>query len=134
MSRRKKAPMVELTGRDKILASIQDLHQAMRYEVLAAGVMDVHYDSEVKDLTNHTNEDLEQLLGLLLAIAEGPYAELLNVRKLRPVEWWVNMTGLFSQHQLREQKLLKAEQKKLRAAWRNRRGKAVDDKSPSESS
>lgn len=106
----------------------------MRYEMLASGVMDVHYDSEVKDLTNHTNEDLEQLLSLLFSIAEGPYAEVLVVRKLRPVEWWANMTALFSQHQLREQKLLKIEQKKLRAAWRNRRGKAVSDKSSSEPS
>jgi hypothetical protein len=120
MPRKKKPETVELTGRERTLDEIKKLHDFMRNEVIEAGVMNVHYDVDVRDFPNRTNEQLEAYLVMLRVIRDGVFQQLLNVRHLRPEDWWANIHGLFGQHQLREQKLLKIEQKKLRVAWRNR--------------
>jgi hypothetical protein len=111
-----------LTGREKLIYDLHELHDRMRPIVVSAGVQDSHYDAPFKNIEEHTNEVIESLLVWLREFEAGPYRGAYGIWRLKPPEWWVNMETLFGQRKTREHKLLKVERKKLRAAWYKRYG------------
>ena len=65
----------------------------------------------------------------------GAYYDFMAIYGLKPPQWWDNM-AMLGQTDLREHKLLKAESKKLREAWRElnhvRKYEKSQTKSPAE--
>lgn len=127
MGARKKKQEPELLGRAKLLADIHMLHDYMREEILESGVQEAQYNFPLRNEENMTNEQLEEFQAFLQSFRIGPFAGLLTVRSYRPKEFWNNLSMLFGQRKLREQKLLRIEQKKVRNAWHKRYAPPIDE-------
>jgi hypothetical protein len=114
--------------RDQILTQLNGLHAEMREEILASGIMQKHYDAVVVGLEILTNEQLERVRESFQLVHQTAYSDLMTIRKLKPTDWWKNMSNLFGQSNLREHKLLRDAQKKLRYSWRHRSGEKTETK------
>lgn len=94
----------------------------MRPITVAAGVSEATYAKIMDVDPNLTVEDLENRHAFLIKVWENEYREVLEVWRLLPPAIWQRYTD-FGETQLREQKLLKEAQKRLRKVWRKRYGK-----------
>lgn len=106
-----------MNDREKLLYDIRMLHDNMREEVIAAGVQPQQYDFPLRYENKLTKDQLEEFYSFLKTFFEGPYAQLITVRRLRPKEFWDNLSIFFQQHSLTEQRMLRKEQTKVRRAW-----------------
>lgn len=126
MSKRRQ-PEPELTYRDQLVLSLTTLHAALRPLCLRAGLTEIQYDAPLKSVPDLTNEAIEELYAWFQSFHITAYESLAAIWRLKPPEWWHNMETLFSLRKTREQKLLKAESRKLRMAWSKRHGKGQPD-------
>lgn len=95
----------------------------MRPIVIEAGINEVQYDSPIKKIPDSTNEELQAFYDWLKQFQAKEYTGVLAIWKLKTPEWWHNMVTLFSQHNTREQKLLREARAKARRAWWKKHGK-----------
>lgn len=109
---------------------IETVHGEMRDRCLAAGIHEQHYNKPLKGVEELSLEALEGLFSWLQEFYDGPYRDMLSIWQLKPADWWQNMETLFQQRKTREQKLLRAEYKKLRKAWYRRNGQPEESQEP----
>lgn len=115
---RRRKPKLE--GRELLLDTLMKLHAEMHDLIIAAGVIESHYNNPVKDLNGMTSEQLTQLLDWLQVLRNNEYKQVEVIWKSKPTEWWTNMRMLFAQRNTLEEKLLRQANHKLRKAWFSR--------------
>lgn len=91
----------------------------LRPQLIVAGLRTVDIDRFIATLDSRTDEQILDYIERVtnLTLRGGAYHGFMGIYGLKPPEWWVNMANL-GETDLREHKLLRAEAKKLKHAWR----------------
>ena len=113
-------------SREQLLAEIETIREKIRPITIAAGVQEQHFDKPFSELTEAAEGEILNLHEWIQAFHDGPYSGVMSIWKLKPTDWWDNMSLLFGLRNTREHKLLKAEQKLLRKSWYSRYRKQID--------
>lgn len=113
--------------RDLLIDDLQRLREEAKPHVIRAGIQETEFDVPVRDLDKLSDEALNELIQWHKEFRATAIQGVLEIWLLKPEEWWGNLVTLFSLHKTREQKLLRAAQKKLRISWRKRHGKLVKE-------
>lgn len=121
MAKRQVKPAVPTDPRERTIHDLQTIRAEVRDHLIRAGVQESEFNVPIRHLDKLTTEQIDDLLKWHREFHAGPWASVQSIWKLREAAFWENLM-LFGQHKLREQKLLKAELKKLRIAWRQRHG------------
>lgn len=93
-----------------------------------SGIQTSEINASMKAIEKRTSEQIRFFFDFLCGLRDGPVQKVLAVYRLREPDYWERLRS-FGQENNREQKLLKAELKFLRIAWRQR-NEQVKEKSP----
>jgi hypothetical protein len=126
MKKSSKAEAPHKSARELLIDDLTALRNDARAQVIRAGIQETEFDAPVKGIEEFTNEQLADLLVWQREFNATALKGVLEIWNLKEETWWTNMVTLFNQHKTREQKLLRAAQKKLRLAWRTRNPKVEE--------
>src|SRR4051812_43084954 len=113
--------------REIVIDDLHKLREAIKPHVIRAGIQETEFNAPIKGLEDLSDEALAELGIWFYEFRATAVQGVLDIWLLKEETWWGNMVTLFSQHKTREQKLLRAAQKKLRISWRAKHGKPVKE-------
>lgn len=107
-------------SRKTIEKKVVQLINTLRPQLKAAGIEESQISKFVNLVEEKTEEQIVDYLDRVthLTLKGGAYHGFMGIYGLRSIQWWENMKML-GETDLREHKLLNAEAKKLREAWKN---------------
>lgn len=125
MPKKQVAPITVPTERDQLILNLQAVREEIQPYILMAGIQLTEFNAPLRAIEKQTLEQIRELMSICSELRDGPVHKVVVIWRLREPSYWEQLR-LLGQDNTREQKLLKAELKFLRIAWRHRNEQAKE--------